>query len=245
MKDEASGSVSQFRAKHDDKTAFTKRNQKVIYYRLNVVLLNAQRKSEIMGHFVNLPPRYIDPLTTNQKSNRKTEVQFSEHILTFRIDELAPRECWYSRSDISKFHRENWKPRKDDSLDEVINTSKTTFPMGKRDVPAMEDFQTFAPKAQNARWLVVRSVLLHQAACRSRGLNDPFGYAMISKALSKQDKKRAWKSGFCNAYEVECLKKGDKAKTKTIDSAALLYEYFVDNIHQYLKAPSSISWHFH
>jgi hypothetical protein len=105
--------------------------------------------------------------------------------------------------------------------------------VGKKSIPPMEDFQTFGEGANVSQRLLVQSILKHQASCLARGYTDLGGYGMLSKSMTKNDRKLAWQAAAVNAYEAECFRKDEAA----VSLSCLFFEYCMTSIHPYLNEP--------
>eukprot|EP00539_Tryblionella_compressa_P009264 CAMPEP_0178796408 /NCGR_PEP_ID=MMETSP0745-20121128/10645_1 /TAXON_ID=913974 /ORGANISM="Nitzschia punctata, Strain CCMP561" /LENGTH=163 /DNA_ID=CAMNT_0020454869 /DNA_START=165 /DNA_END=656 /DNA_ORIENTATION=- len=98
---------------------------------------------------------------------------------------------------------------------------------------ASEEFGMMQPEPTIYRKNLVQSILMHQAQCRAKGYCDPSGYAYLSKALSKADKKEALKVAAANAYEVQAFQQESHAPSVT----DLFGEYYLKSVHPYLWRP--------
>jgi hypothetical protein len=193
-----------------------------------------------MAYAMSLPPRYVEPAQgfENQqlKQPRVTRVRIEEQAnQTFVVDRL-PAICWYTARDVGQFRRSHYRSDGDDDL-----TFETSEKFNVIPSPMTEEFQTDGPADDNdARGMVVKSVLLHQASCRARRLHDPDGYCLLSKALSKSDRKKAWQSAAYTADEVASFRKRQVEDTPS--TAELFYEYYMEAIYPYRGSPMVFMW---
>jgi hypothetical protein len=73
-------------------------------------------------------------------------------------------------------------------------------------------------------WEIYQSLLKHQASCRARGYTDPVGYGMLSKSMTKNNRKLAWREEEEAAVSLSCL----------------FFEYYMTSIHPYLNKPAVV-----
>jgi hypothetical protein len=165
------------------------------------------------------------------KRKSKRSVHFEEQAnQTFQVERLPKQAVWYDKQDYLSF-RDNFRYAKKETV--LPRKRKWTLIVGKRDIPYMEDLQTFGPEARVSRKLLTQSMLMHQATCRARGYTDPDGCSFLSKVLSMRSQRQAWESAAVNAYEVECFRKEDTS----ITLSSLFVEYYMDSIHPYILSP--------
>lgn len=198
-----------------------------------------------MGYHVNLPPRYVQQIACpgeramevkHEKSRRRNRsrrtVHFNENAnKTIVVSRLYKPEIWYNHLDFIGFEH-NWK-QKHREPETPRKTKKRPLLLGERSIPPLEDFQTFRSEACESRKRLVGSVLDHQASCKAAGYTDPDGYSIISKALSKSDRKVAWRAAAVNDYEVACFRK----EMGRVSVSSLFVEYYLTAIQPHLSDP--------
>jgi hypothetical protein len=185
-----------------------------------------------MGYRLNLPPRYVQlcpppfgrggkPKPKSSRPSRK-KVQFEDHAnQTFQVARLPKYAIWYNELNYALFG-ENWRSAKRET--EIPRKQKRSLVVGNISVPPMEDFQTFGEGAHVSRRLLVQSILKHQASCRARSYTDPVGYGMLSKSMTKNNRKLAWREEEEAAVSLSCL----------------FFEYYMTSIHPYLNKPAVV-----
>jgi hypothetical protein len=160
------------------------------------------------------------------------------------------KSTWYNTKDFVKFAKE-WKISRIEQLNEARRNKRQAFDvmkmaMGRRQkepIPTMEELQMTQPEASVCRKNHVQSILIHQARCRAKGFNDPDGYAFLSKALSKADRKLAWRLAAVNAYEVQVLFEeqlflpSHQQSPPSSNMSGLLADYYFESVHPYLSQP--------
>jgi hypothetical protein len=171
------------------------------------------------------------PMPMHPKLESKRLVHFEEQAnQTFQVKRLPKQAIWYDKHDYLSF-RDNFRHAKKETV--LPRKRKWTLIVGKRDIPHMEDLQTFGAEAHVSQKLLTQSMLMHQAICRARGYTDPDGYSFLSKALSMHSRRKAWESAAVNAYEVESFRREDTV----ISVSSLFVEYYMDSIHPYIHSP--------
>jgi hypothetical protein len=208
---------------------------------------------------INLPPRYVKHID----SDRKTETTKTSRLtpchgnkVQFRLDSNqvytlpthSSRSTWYSAKDYADFATA-WKILRRHHLKAIRRKDRQGFDLmemaiGRREkesIPTMEELRM--TQTSVCRKNVVQSILIHQVQCRANGFNDPEGYALLSRALSKADKKLAWQLAAVNAYEVQklfaeqILLPQPQPSHSTSNMSGLLADYYFDSVHPFLSQP--------
>ena len=212
---------------------------------------------------INLPPRYLHQVRQSRAESKEpivqatttSKVRFKLKANKVRRLPQTPRtktDTWYGRDDYARFMLD-WE------LDIKKHIEKQQMPSSSyltkwltstveqnqpKEIPSLEELQMIQqcqpPVDRNA---LVQSILLHQAHCRLKGFQDPDGYSVISKSLSKGDRKMAWQLAAVNAYEVQKMldeSAPSRAYLKSDEpspTAMLFLEYYIDAVHPYLSQP--------
>jgi hypothetical protein len=201
-----------------------------------------------MGYQVfNLPPRYVHQTknhlgkqtkalhqcgkTTSQREGTRRRVHFNEDAnQTIQVARLHNKqEIWYNHNDLIGFQH-NWSQQNLEIMT-PRKKKKHALLLGERSVPPLEDFQTFGSENRERRKKLVGTVVEHQASCKAVGYTDPYGYYIISKALSRNGRKFAWRAAAVNAYEVECFRK----EMISVSMYSLFMDYYWNSIYPHLK----------
>lgn len=200
-----------------------------------------------MGYQLILPPRFVQPLhplsqggtsdtvkgEMNGGSLRKVHFQ-DEANRTILVSTFHDENLWYNVCDYVKFEI-YWENRMREPITRTTyQTKKRRFVLGQRPVPPpMEDLPTFRRNNSESRRRLTKSLLEHQQSCREQGFSDPDGCRILSRALSRSDRKVAWEVAAVNAYEVELLNKA----TVSMSLPSLLMDYYCSSVHPHMKDP--------
>lgn len=199
-----------------------------------------------MGYqLLNLPPRYVQQIShsaprkalsaTVDSENHIRKVHFHDDANhTILVQPMEKLDLWYSPLDFSKFRKEYEK--NEGAVMTTPRKRRRRLILGQRPTPPpLEQFQTFRDKECQNRRRLVKTLLEHQELCREKGFYDPDGCYLLSKALSRNDRKFAWQAAAVNAYEVEGFRKPMHSMTL----ASLLTDYYWSSIHPYMNDPLS------
>ena len=199
-----------------------------------------------------------------------------------RIPEHFKEDLWYGDWDYVLFRMQFWSPNGSmmqhgknhfDFLSSFLHRTKAQFWPAKESeqsnnsndnsnhvmttammhLPGKErKFLTFGPHAQESRHYLVETIIRHQEECRAVGYSDPQGLYLISKALSKSDRKLAWELAMFNAEEVACfniLDAQEEARAAAVAARssdkgesggtlfALLFGCYLDTLYPLLNDP--------
>jgi hypothetical protein len=210
---------------------------------------------------INLPPRYVHRIKGDSETSlSKTSTLIPGHAtkVQFHLDSnevyILPmhsgRTTWYTAKDFADFATA-WKTSRIRHQKSVRRSNRQATDLMKmaagrrqqKPIPTMEELRMMRPQASVCRESVVQSILIHQAQCRAKGFNDPDGYAFLSKALSKSDKKFAWQVAAINAHEVQALcdvplfLPQKKQSPSSSDLSGLVIDYYYESVHPYLSQP--------
>ena len=203
-----------------------------------------------MGYQLVLPPRFVQPryhlsqgsAYDNEKvegiTDNRRKVHFRDDAnRTILVSVFHGINLWYNVCDFIKFEMDWENSRVGDPM--TITThqmKKRRFVLGQRPVPPpMEELPTFRRKNCENRRRLIQSVLEHQQSCHLQGFSDPDGYRILSRALSRNDRKMAWEVAAVNAYEVELL---NRAKV-SMSLPSLLMDYYCNSVLPHLNDPLS------
>ena len=218
---------------------------------INFSTLLAYIFSFTMGYYVNLPPRYVQHIKSTLSQHVALEeedsticsleqrtheiprsVSFDEgNSRTFFVPVFDMDATWYSCTDILAF-KTNWNVKKRET--ETPRRKKKHI-LGQRRIPLMEDLQTFGSESSENRKKLIKCILDHQAFCRSQGFSDPDGIFMLSRNISRGDRRTAWRAAATNAYEVD----GFHKESSSVSFGSLFMDYYWQSIHPNLDDPLS------
>jgi len=229
-----------------------------------------------MGYYVNLPPRYVQPIkpylpdseqqidaTIEEKAEGredstcstssmdedesitmdKRRVSFDErNIRTILVPTADMDVCWYNCSDILCFQMDwNSKRRETETPRKRQRSGHGMVLIGQRQMPLMEDVQTFRTESNENRRILTRKILEHQDHCRIYGgFIDPDGLCILSMTLSRSDRKMAQLSAMTNVYEVDGFRyEEEQQEMSSVSLPSLFVEYYWESIHPNLDDPLS------
>lgn len=209
---------------------------------------------------INLPPRYIEPMMkSNEKDKsptRKSQININTennqiHEIS-TIDPALSSSYWYNKQDYANFVKD-WQLERQRHAKEVKTRHYQQYlhnaiASSRNPIPSLEELLSMQREPTVRRKNLIQSILLHQAMCRAKGYCDPSGYAYLSKALSKGDKKVAWQTAAVNAYEAHSFLKEtmmvlssrehNRARSNNNKSTLELFEdYYLESIHPLLSSP--------
>lgn len=204
-----------------------------------------------MGYQLILPPRFVQPLSLSQvgafdcqkdentaASRRKVHFHDSANR-TVLVSVFHGENLWYNVCDYIKFEMDwerNMMGEAREMITTIQETKKRRFVVGQRPVPfPMEELRSFQRKNCESRRRLIKSLLEHQQSCREQGFSDPDGYRILSRALSRSDRKAAWEVAAANAYEVEILNR----TTISVSLSSLLMDYYCTSVHPHMSDPLS------
>jgi hypothetical protein len=99
----------------------------------------------------------------------------------------------------------------------------------------MEDLQAFASEYNENRKILIKRILEHQTFCRSQGFYDPDGLGMLSKSITRCDRKTAHRAALANAFEVD----GFQQEKSYVSIGSLFMDYYWQSIHPNMDDPLS------
>lgn len=210
-----------------------------------------------MGYFVNLPPRYVHqiepqnpclklpqhiavtnegpavPCNPNNQEVIRRRVSFDDSSTrTFHVPASDKDDSWYSHGEILCF-KVNWNTKKRETA--TPRKLNRHVLVGRRVMPLMEDVQTFSIEHNENRKNLIKRILEHQGFCRSQGFSDPAGVCILSKSMSRGDRKSAWRAAATNAYEVD----GFNQEQSSVSLGSLFMDYYWQSIHPLWDDPLS------
>ena len=217
------------------------------------------------------PHRNQSPHKRSTKTTTKKKVRFDDErnnkvIRVSRIPEDSKQTIWYDEWDYMSFRVQFWSPDSDGLMNQnsflafiqttaasmwYSNTaaaSRSIIPDDDKMIKQQKKL-TFGPHARESRHTLVDTIMRHQQDCRSMGYCDPQGLYLISKALSKSDRKLAWELALFNAEEValfnslDAEKEFQRAAQVASSSSSVLtvaVDYYLDSIHPMLNDPLEV-----
>jgi hypothetical protein len=207
---------------------------------------------------INLPPRYIEPMMkeSEKDNNQTTRIRINFNIENNQIHEISTIDSkytssyWYNKQDYANFVKECEKERqrraKEVKTRQYQLYVQNAIASSSNRIPALEELPSMQPEQTVCRKNLIQSILLHQATCRAKGYCDPSGYAYLSKALSKKDRKVAWQTAAVNAYETYSFLKETMVQSSSRESSSsnnnkstleLFEDYYLKSIHPLLSSP--------